>query len=126
MSSGPPGYPPIQPYPYARDYYGSDAPGATASLVLGIVAMCAAPFVCFCGIGEFVTLPCGIIAVVQGIAAMRRVSASQGALGGNGKAVAGITIGGTALAIGLVLLLWVVIGTLTSPVHITPLATPSG
>jgi hypothetical protein len=126
MSSGPPGYPPIQPYPYARDYYGSDAPGATASLVLGIVAMCAVPFVCCCGIGELVTIPCGIIAVVQGIAATRRISASQGALGGNGKAVAGITIGGTALAIGLVLLVFVLIGAITPPVHMTPVSSPSG
>jgi hypothetical protein len=126
MSSGPTGYPPLQQYPYAGDFYRRDAPGATASLVLGIIALCAVPFVCCCGIGEFVTIPCGIIAVVYGIGATQRVAASHGALGGDGKAVAGIVIGGSALTIGLVILVFVVHGLLSSPMQITPVATPLG
>jgi hypothetical protein len=120
-----PGYQSLQQYAYDAGYYRRDAPGATASLVLGIIALGALPFVCCCGIGEFVTVPCGIIAVVYGIGATQRIAASHGALGGDGKAVAGIVIGGSALAIGLVILVFVVFSLLTSPMHVTPLATPT-
>ena len=125
MSGGPPGYPPLQQYPYAGGYDRRDAPGATASLVLGIVALCALPFTCCCGLGELVTIPCGVMAVVFGISATQKVSASQGVLAGNGKAIAGIIIGGSALAVGVVLIMFVVITTVTSPAHITPVATPT-
>jgi hypothetical protein len=124
ISGGPPGYPPLQQYPYAGGYERQDAPGATASLVLGIVALGALPFVCCCGVGELVTIPCGVMAVVFGINATRRVSASQGVLAGNGKAIAGIIIGGSALAVGVVLVMFVVITSVTSPPHITPVASP--
>jgi hypothetical protein len=124
MSGGPPGYPPLQQYPYASGYDRPDAPGATASLVLAIVALCALPFVCCCGLGELVTIPCGVMAVVFGINATRRVSASQGMLAGNGKAIAAIIIGGSALAIGVVLAMFVLITTVMSPPHVTPQATP--
>jgi hypothetical protein len=124
MSGGPPGYPPLQQYPFPAGYDRPDAPGATASLVLGIVALCALPFVCCCGIGELVTIPCGVMAVVFGINATRRVSASQGVLAGNGKAVAGIIIGGSALAVGVVLVMFWLITSFTSPAHITRLASP--
>jgi hypothetical protein len=64
------------------------------------------------------------MAVVFGINATRRVSASQGMLAGNGKAIAAIIIGGSALAIGVVLVMFVLITTVMSPPHVTPQATP--
>ena len=72
-------------------------------MVLGIVSIVALPLVCCCGVGELLAIPAGIIAVVLGFTARSKVAASRGALGGDGKALAGIVMGATAAGIGLVL-----------------------
>jgi hypothetical protein len=81
-----------------------DAQGAMPSMVLGIVSIVLTPFGCCCGVGEVVVIPLGIVAIVLGVNARNRVAASQGMLGGEGKALAGIITGATAAGIGLVLL----------------------
>lgn len=109
MSTGASGPPPPQPfyqpggYPSAPPYVRQDAQGATAAMVLGIVSIAALPLICCCGIGELLALPAGIIAVILGFNARSKVAASRGTLGGDGKALAGIVMGATAAAIGLVL-----------------------
>jgi hypothetical protein len=110
------GVPPPPQFPGAAypPYIRPDAPGATASMVLGIVALAGLPLICCCGLGEFIVLPLGIIAVVLGVQARTRVAAAQGALGGDGKALAGIVMGATAGGIGLLLLVLYALGTIAS------------
>src|ERR1700694_691578 len=90
---GPP--PPFQPQPYPMVPGGMpiEAPGATASMILGIVAVVLAPIGCFCGFLEIVALPLGIVAVVLAFRARGRIAQSQGTLGGSGKALAGLRSG---------------------------------
>jgi hypothetical protein len=83
-------------------------------MVLGIVALAGLPVICCCGLGEFIVLPLGIIAVVLGVQARSRVAAGQGALGGDGKALAGIVMGATAGGIGLLLLVLYALGAIAS------------
>lgn len=111
MSVGPPGTPPPpQPfyppggYSYPPPYVRQEAQGATPSMVLGILSLVFLPVGCCCGLGEVVVIPLGVIAVVLGFSARSKVAASQGALGGDGKALAGIVTGATGAAIGIVLL----------------------
>jgi hypothetical protein len=117
MSAGPP--PPQQPYlppgyPYPSPYFRPDAPGATPSMVLGIIALAGLPLVCCCGFGELIALPLGIIAVVLGLTARSKVAASQGALGGDGRALAGIVTGATAAAIAALLFVLYLLGVIAS------------
>ena len=63
-------------------------------MVLGLIALAGLPLVCCCGFGELIALPLGIVA-------------SQGSLGGDGRALAGIVTGATAAAIaGLLFVLY--------------------
>ncbi len=120
MSSVPPGEnppppdsppPPPQPYqpgygqasPFTPPALAPEAQYAMPAMVLGILSLCLLPLACFCGIGEFIVIPLGIVAVILGFMARSRIAASQGALGGSGKALAGIITGGTGLGIGVVL-----------------------
>ena len=112
MSTGPPVSrlppPPFsQPggYRYPPPFVRQDAQGATAAMVLGIVSLVALPLICCCGFGELLAIPAGLAAVVLGFSARTKIAASRGALGGDGKALAGIVIGATASGIGLVLFL---------------------
>ena len=103
MSSGPPGEnppppdslpPPPQPYqpgvgqptPYAPPGVVADAQYAMPAMVLGILSLCLLPLACFCGIGELIVIPLGIVAVVLGFMARNKIAASQGTLGGSGLA----------------------------------------
>jgi hypothetical protein len=72
-------------------------------MVLGILSVCLLPLGCCCGLGMLLVIPLGIGGIVLGFMARNRVTASQGALGGGGKALAGIVTGGTAIGIALVL-----------------------
>jgi hypothetical protein len=72
-------------------------------MVLGILSVSLLPLGCCCGLGLLLVIPLGIGGVVLGFMARGRVTASQGALGGSGKALAGIVTGGTAIAIALML-----------------------
>src|SRR5258708_2890256 len=102
---GPP--PPFQPQPYPMVPGGMpmEAPGATPSMILGIVAVVLAPIGCFCGFLEIVALPLGIVAVVLGFRARSRIAQSQGTFGGSGKALAGLITGFVAIGLPLILAL---------------------
>src|SRR5229473_8671910 len=112
----PPGPPPPfqpQPYPMVPGGMPMGAPGATPSMILGIIAVVLAPIGCFCGLLEIVALPLGIVAVVLGFRARSRIAQSQGTLGGSGKALAGLITGFVGLGWSLIwgaILLLVVIG----------------
>lgn len=100
FAPGAPGYPGFRGYggyvPARTD------PGARNALVLSLVA-----FVC-----------CGIIlgpaAIVEGVKARRRIQMSQGALTGDGMALAGIIIGSIVTALSAIYLVFVIIG-MTAP-----------
>ena len=72
-------------------------------MVLGILALCFLPLGCCCGVGWLIVVPLGIAAIVLGFNARSKVAVSQGMLGGSGKALAGIVMGGTAIGIAAVL-----------------------
>jgi hypothetical protein len=91
--------------------------------VLGILALAALPLVCCCGVGPVVAIPLGAGAVVFGFMARNRIVSSRGAFGGDGKALAGIVTGGTALAIAIVL---VVVYLFLGGFHFPPVSTPRG
>jgi hypothetical protein len=95
-------------------------------MVLGIVSLAGLPLVCCCGFGELIALPLGITAVVFGVLARSRIAASQGALGGDGKALAGIVMGATAGGIAAVLFLLYVFGVIATSSLGHPGGTPSG
>lgn len=79
-----------------------EAPGATPSMILGIIAVVLAPIGCFCGFLEIVALPLGIVAVVIGFRARSRIAQSQGTLAGSGKALAGLITGFVAIGLSLI------------------------
>ena len=80
-----------------------DAPGATASMVCGIVSLALVPIACCTyGLTELASLPLGIVAVVLGFRARGRIAQAQGTIGGSGKAVAGIVTGFVAIGLGLI------------------------
>lgn len=88
-----------------------NAPGATASMVCGIVSAALTPFgCCTYGLVELAALPLGIVAVVLGFRARSRIAQSQGSLGGGGQALAGLITGFFGIAIGLIVGILVVIG----------------
>jgi hypothetical protein len=120
-----PGY--GQTSPYGSPYGGiAQAPGAMPAMVLGIISLGALPLACCCGIGEFIVIPLGIVAVVLGFMARSRIAASQGALGGGGKALAGIVTGATAAAIGIVLIVAIFVFGFVAPSLTNAIPTPSG
>ncbi|TME02300.1 MAG: hypothetical protein E6I53_13815 [Chloroflexi bacterium] len=145
MSSGPPGEnppppdslppPPPQPYqpgvgqptPYAPPGVVADAQYAMPAMVLGILSLCLLPLACFCGIGELIVIPLGIVAVVLGFMARNKIAASQGTLGGSGKALAAIITGGTGLGIAIILGVAILLFGLafSSIVNSIPTPTPS-
>jgi hypothetical protein len=86
-----------------------EAPGATASMVTGIIAVICAPIGCFCGFLELVALPLGIVAVVLGFRARGRIAQSQGTLAGGGKVMAGIVTGFIAIALSIVVGIFILI-----------------
>lgn len=68
----------------------ANAPGATTSLVLGILSIC-----CF---WIFTAIP----AIIVGASARKKVAQSNGALGGDGIALAGIITGAIGIIAGLI------------------------
>jgi len=102
-----------------------DAQGATLSMILGIVGLVLSPVTCCCGVGVVVPLGLGIAALVLGFQARNRVAAAPGALGGSGKALAGIITGGTAVGISAVLLILVVVLHAVTPAILNAIPTPS-
>jgi hypothetical protein len=71
---------------------------ATASLVLGIIGLFVCPIVC------------SIAALLLGYQAKSEIAASQGRLGGEGNATAGIILGWVGLALyTLAIIVWVII-----------------
>jgi hypothetical protein len=83
-------------------------------MVLGIASLCVLPLACCCGVGGAVPLILGILAITFGVTARSRIAASQGALGGGGKATAGIVTGGIAVALAAVLIILVLVVGLSS------------
>ncbi|HEY3086287.1 MAG TPA: hypothetical protein VGK28_12615 [Candidatus Dormibacteraeota bacterium] len=108
----PPGEPPqpYQPQPYQpQPVYGQpyalpEAQGATPAMVLGIVSVCLMPIGCCCWFLELLAIPLGVVAIFMGVNARNRVNASQGTLGGGGKATAAIVTGGIAAVLGAIIL----------------------
>ena len=94
-----PGY--SQPYPYAAAAR-PDAQGTMPAMILGIVALVVSLVGCDCWFLEIVAVPLGIVAIVMGINARNRANASQGGLGGSGKALAGIITGAVAVGVGAI------------------------
>ena len=103
MSPPPPGYP--QPTPYGQPYGVPEAQGAQLSMILGIVGLVLSWLGCCCGILAVIPLGLGIAAVVLGFQARSRIAAAPGALGGSGKALAGLVTGGTAVGLSIVFLI---------------------
>jgi hypothetical protein len=107
MSQLPPPPPPPgyygQPSPYGW-YQVPEAPNATTAMVLGIISLCVLPLGCCCWLGALVSIGLGIPAIVMGIGSRSRIAASQGGLGGGGKAMAGIVTGAIATAIAAVVI----------------------
>ena len=120
----PPGYP-QQPAPYGQPYGLPDAQGALISMILGIIGLVLTPLTCCCGVGVIIPLGLGIAALVLGFQARGKIAAAPGALGGSGKALAGIITGGTAVGISLVLLLLVVVLRVVTPSIINAFPTPT-
>ena len=116
-----------QPYPSAAQALLPDAQYAMPAMVLGILSLCLLPLACFCGVGELIVIPLGIAAVVLGFMARNRIAASQGTMGGSGKALAGIITGGTGLGIGILLGIAILLFGLafSSLVNSIPTPTPS-
>lgn len=100
-----PGYPPA----YGVPGYGVPQPRkglAIASMVLGIIA---AALLCIPGAGGFVSLVCGILAVIMGGVALKRVNA--GTAGGKGQAITGIVCGSVVCALAIIILIvWFSVG----------------
>ena len=95
-------------------------------MVLGIVSLFGLPLICCCGFGELVALPLGIIAMVMGFTARSRIAASQGALGGDGKALAGIVMGATAGGIAAILFVLYLVGAISVNWFGHPVGVPTG
>lgn len=102
-----------------------DAQGAMISMILGIVGLVLTPLTCCCGVGVIIPLGLGIAALVLGFQARGRIAAAPGALGGSGKALAGIITGGTAVGISIVLLILVVVLRVVTPSIINAIPTPT-
>jgi hypothetical protein len=126
MSPPPPpgGYQPA-PYGQPQPYGVPDAQGALISMILGIVGLVLTPLTCCCGVGVIIPLGLGIAALVLGFMARNRIAAAPGALGGGGKALAGIICGGTAVGISVVLLILVVVLRVAMPSIINAIPTPT-
>src|SRR6266511_3992026 len=94
---------PYQPQPpgYQQPYVLPEAQGVTPAMVLGIVSVCLMPVGCCCWFLELLAVPLGVVAIVMGVNARNRVNASQGTLGGGGKATAAIVTGGIAAVLGI-------------------------
>ncbi|HET7420126.1 MAG TPA: hypothetical protein VFL27_07070 [Candidatus Dormibacteraeota bacterium] len=120
----PAGYP-QQPVPYGQPYGLPDAQGSLVSMILGIIGLVLTPLTCCCGVGAIVPLGLGIAALVLGFQARSKIAAAPGALGGSGKALAGIITGGTAVGISLVLLLLVVVLRVATPSILNAFPTPT-
>ena len=66
---------------------------AIASLVTGILSLFPG---CCCG---FVGIPLALVALVMGIISIQQINASAGQMGGKGMAIAGTVLGGVAVAV---------------------------
>lgn len=89
---------------YAQPAGGGTNGMAITSLVVAIVSF----FLAFIVIGALG----GVVAVVLGIVALRRVRDAGGAQGGRGLAISGIVVGGLSILIGAALLVvFVIVGT---------------
>lgn len=102
------GYPPVPPpVPYGAAPIKPKANGmATASMILGILAVTLGLCLWF-----FPVLP--ILAVVFGHIAMKQIRL-QGT-GGRGMAIAGLVMGYIGIAVTVLLIIFMVVGTITSP-----------
>jgi hypothetical protein len=97
-------------------------------MVLGIVSLCLLPLACCCGFGGLISLILGILAVVFGVMARNRITAAQDAIGGNGKATAGIVTGGIAVGLAVLLIILVLavgLGSGTLANYFNTFASPS-
>lgn len=109
----PPSLPPGVPYPGpsgVSPYAGApalvpgaakaDAPGATPALIFGIVS--AVAWIA-CGLPGLL----GIVGIVMGISAHKKIRESHGQLGGEGKATVGIALGSIGIIIALIYMVFI-------------------
>jgi hypothetical protein len=114
----PPGYGPLG-FPAYRPTDGS----ATAALVVGIASIV---LLCACQPAAVVA---GVVALVVGLGARRRILASGGALGGDGLALSGVIIGaiggGLGLLFTILLVAYIVLVSIGAATGVFPLPTPT-
>ena len=113
----PPGYgygpPPGYGYPYGANPHGtatglpSVANLSLASMVLGIIAV----IPCFCGINQAIAL----VGLPLGIVALTRINKGEADPKGKGQAIAGIALGGIAIALGILFLVLFIISANSDP-----------
>ena len=97
MPPGPPPNPMNPMGPMGMPPQGPKSSGlAIASLVTGILSLFPG---CCCG---FVGIPLAIVALVMGIISIQQINASGGQLGGKNMAIAGTILGGVAIAVDIV------------------------
>lgn len=99
-----PGPPGPSPYPGAPALVPGaakpDAPGATPALIFGIVSAIAW---IACGLPGLL----GIVGVILGISAHKKIRESHGQLGGEGKATVGIALGSIGIIIALIYMVFI-------------------
>jgi hypothetical protein len=74
-------------------------------MVLGIISVVLLPFGCCCGLPWLISAVLGGVAVAMGFQARGRIAAGNRMIGGGGKAMAGIVMGGISVGLGILLLL---------------------
>ncbi|MGW0038172.1 DUF4190 domain-containing protein [Gordonia sp. NPDC003376] len=100
---GTPGYgPPVSPPNNSK---------ATTSMICGIAGLALSVAGCCFLFVFFVPMALGITAIVTGMKARTEIEASQGREGGSGMAMAGIITGAISVVLGIVALVFLIIGT---------------
>ncbi|NDK88695.1 DUF4190 domain-containing protein [Gordonia desulfuricans] len=84
---------------------------ATASMICGIAGVVFSVAGCCFALVFFVPMALGIVALVTGIKARTEIEASQGREGGSGMAMAGIITGAISVVLGVVALVYLIVGT---------------
>jgi len=90
-----------QPYGYGVSPTPPADSSATTAMVLGIIALAGG---CLCGLPVFL----GPVALVMGLKAKRRVAASNGQLGGDGQATAGLILGIISTILAVLLIAYII------------------
>jgi len=85
---------------------------AIASLVTGILSLFPG---CCCG---FIGIPLALVALVMGIISISQINASGGQIGGKGMAIAGTVLGGVAVAVDILAIIFNVSSEAMKSMHV--------